>query len=840
MKRILFLVFSTAVFFAFPQADSTHANTADSSNNSNQIPIFSAGGGDLDADMETQDMSALLQSSRDVYTSTAGFYWGLAHYRIRGYAGENQVVMINGIPVNNLETGMATWTAWGGLNDVTRYMEVKNGIGPCRYNFGGVGGFSNIDTKASSFKKSSRVSYAFTNRIFNHRVLASHSTGMLPSGFAVTVAGSFRYSKEGYIDGTFFNAGAYYVSVDKKINDRHLISFTGFGAPIVQGRQAPAVQEAYNLAGTNYYNPNWGYQDGVKRNARVSNTHKPMTMLTDYFKINNSSKLTTSLFCSFGKSGLTNMNWYDAKDPRPDYYKYLPSYYATDPTLASQYAAQQAAWQNDVNTRQINWDQMYFANSKNLYTVYNADGVTGNTVDGNRAKYIIEEVRNDVRSIGINSVYNTRIKDIFVSAGINANIFKSFNFKVMEDLLGADFWLDYDQFALQTANNLSAEQNDLDKQNKLIRKGDRFGFDYTLNINKYEGWGQAEYTWKAFEFYGALNISNTTIWRTGHLRNGKFPDNSEGDSEHLNYFNYGVKAGAMYKISGRHYVALNGAYITRAPEARNIFVSPRTRNDVIPGAGNEEVITTDLNYIIRMSNLKVRATGYYSQINNQVWTRRFYHDEYRNNVNYMLTGMNELHVGVELGIEYKIGTSIVLTGAFGHGDFTWNNRPQAYITVDNSAAVLDEGRTVYMKNYKIGNMPQTAGSLGFKWVGKKKWFAGFNTSYFGNIYVEANPDRRSEEAVSAYVVSDPQWDAILQEQKLKDNFTLDLYGGKSFQLKKGFINWNINISNALNNTGFATGGFEQLRYEPSNITKFPPKYTYLMGFNYFTMVAYTF
>ena len=822
------------------QDDTFHNQVSDTNSQNSQLPVFSTNGGDIDAETESQDMNSLLQSARDVYTSTAGFYWGTARYRIRGYAGENQVVMINGVPVNNLETGMASWTSWGGLNDVTRYMEVRTGLSACRYNFAGVGGYVNIDSKASSFKKSSRVSYAYTNRIFNHRVLATHSTGMMPNGLAITVSGSLRYSNEGYVEGTYFNAAAYYISIDKKFNDKHLLSFTGFGAPIQQGRQGPAVQEAYNLAGSNYYNPYWGYQNGEKRNAHISTTHRPLAMLTHYFKINPQSNLTSSVYLSFGKSGLTNLNWYDAKDPRPDYYKYLPSYYANDPALASQFAAQTNAWKNDVNTRQIDWDQLYFANTKNLYLVNNVNGIAGNNFEGYRSKYIVEEVRNDAKSFGFNTVYNSRIKNVYVSAGLNGNIFKGENFKILNDLLGGDFWLDYDQFALQTANNLTTEQNDVQNPNKLIRVGDRFGFDYTLNINKIEAFGQAEYSWSKVDAYLTLNVSNSNIYRQGNLINGKFPTTSGGKSEVLNFFNYGIKSGATYKITGRHYLVVNAAMLTRAPEARNIFVSPRTRNDIARGISSEEVLSGDISYFMRLSNIKLRLTGYYTQINNQVWTRRFYHDEYRNNVNFILTGVNHLHTGFELGLEYKIGTSAVITAALGNGNFIWNNRPQAYITLDNSAQILADNRTVYMKNFKIGNMPQTGGAIGFKWNGKKYWFAGINASYIGNYYVEPNPDRRSAEAVSNYVVSDPQWQLTLEQTKLKDNIFLDIYGGKSFKLKKGLINWNVNISNALNNQGIATVALEQLRYEPSNISKFPPKFTYLMGFNYFTMVAYTF
>ena len=106
---LLIVLLSGKIIFA--QTDSTQNNSIDTARQANQIPVFSTNGGDLDAEQESQDMSALLQSSRDVYTATAGFYWGQARYRIRGYSGENQIVMINGVPVNSLETGMASWTS---------------------------------------------------------------------------------------------------------------------------------------------------------------------------------------------------------------------------------------------------------------------------------------------------------------------------------------------------------------------------------------------------------------------------------------------------------------------------------------------------------------------------------------------------------------------------------------------------------------------------------------------------------------------------------------------------------------------------------------------------------
>ena len=845
MKK-LYLLFCLLIFanqLLLAQIDTSKINQ-DSTDANYKIPVFSVTTSDVDNDLESQDVSSLLQGSRDVFTSMAGFNLSAGRFRIRGLAGENQLVMINGIAVNNLETGLAAWSNWGGLNDVTRFMEVRTGINSCRYNFGGIAGYTNIDSRASSFKKGIKFSYASSNRSYHQRVMFSQSTGLNKKGWAFTYALSGRYAKEGYYDGTYFSAMSYYFTIDKKINDKHLLSFVGFGAPIVQGRAGFAVSEVYELTGNHYYNPNWGYQttaDGSsqeKRNARVSQNHKPTALLSHIFTISENSKLSSTLYYSYGQNGLTNLNWYDAKYPKPDYYKYLPSYYVqSNPSYSADLTT---AWQTDINTQQINWDAYYDANRNNLYTQENANG-TGTDKTGTRSKYAIENVHTNTKDLGFNTVYNTRIKNTFISAGLNGMIHKGNYFKTMEDLLGGEFWVDVDQFAEQQYNDPTVAQNDLTTPNKIVEQGDKFGYDYVINVNKIEAFGQAEYSIKKFDFYAGLTLGNTTTWRTGNYQNGRFPDNSEGNSEKASFFTYGLKGGINYKITGRHALTLNAAYVTRPPDSRSLFVTPRANNNMVTGYTNENVLAGDVNYIVKYPRLKTRLTGFYTSITNQIWSRSYYHDEYRNNVNYILTGVDQLMMGGELGIEATIIPQLIFQGAFSHGSYLWNSRPSATITRDNSAEILDQDRMTYMKNYHIGNMPETAGSAGLKFNGKKFWFAGFNFNYFANFYVEPNPDRRTEEAVAVFITDDPQWSEMLTQEKLPNQYTIDVYAGKSWKIKnKYYLNVNANVANILNNQNLINSGAEQLRYSTTNPSKFANKYSYQMGINYFLLISFRF
>lgn len=804
-----------------------------------QLPIYTITADDLDSELGSQDISGILQSSRDVFTATAGFNFGSARFRIRGYDSENTLVTINGVLVNDLETGWAQWSSWAGLNDVTRWSQIRTGIGPTRYNFGSIGGTSDINVRSSSLRKGIRVSYASANRAYSNRVMVTGSTGLMKNGWSFSFSGSRRWAEEGYVDGTSFDAYAYFLAAENKINDKHSVSFSGFGAPIVQGRAGVAVQEVYDLTGNNYYNPNWGYQNGVKRNARMTFDHKPMFMFSHYFKPDANTEWNTSLFYTFGRDGSSGLNWFDAKDPRPDYYRYLPSFNTDfDPALA----AQQTALWGDDRTRQIDWDQMYFANGKNLYSVLDADGIAGNTITGNRSKYILEEMRADPIRLGINSVYSKELDNArHLTVGGSFNHQRTHYFKTVDDLLGGDFWVDIDQFADRDFNDTLISQNDLDRPNKVVYEGDVFGWDYYIHTRLANVFGQYEKKWKKVEAYVGAQVAQTSFWREGNVRNGRFPDDSEGVSEKQNFLNVGVKAGGIYKLTGRHFIAANAAYISRPPSPNASFLSARTRGAVIPGLTAESVYSGDIGYVVRFPRLKGRATLYYTKIMDQIWSRSYYHDEFLTLVNYNMVGVDQINRGVEVGLEANLTSTWQLTAVYAGGDYRYASRPTATITRNNSSEVFAGDRTIYWENYKVGGMPQTAASLGLRYNSPKFWFAGASFNWFGDIYLDPNPDRRTTEALANFVTDDPQWNELLVQEKLDDNVTVDMFAGKSWMFKRKYrVAFNISVSNLLNNQDFKVGGFEQLRYDRNDVGRFPPKYSYLFGRTYFAMLTFSF
>lgn len=787
------------------------------------------------------NISGLLQSSRDVFAATAGFNFSPARFKIRGYQSDKTMILLNGIPMNDLETGYGTWYKWGGLNDITRYSETKNWLSDNPYHFGGIGGYSNIDARASAIRKGSRLSYAATNRSYSHRLMYTYGTGMQKNGWAFSMSASTRLAQEGYVEGTFYEAYGYFLAAEKQINKRHNLNLSILGAPTKRGKSSISTLETYELSGDNYYNSYWGYQtlaDGsrVKRNSRTTDSHMPIIALTHTWKINDNSALKTSLNSSFGKYGQTALNWYDAKDPRPDYYKYLPSYYTS---INDEVNAQKMFdnWQNE-ETRQIQWDDLYFANSKNLYTLKDQDGNV--LAEGLRSKYIVETRWNNLLSGGLSSVYSYQKDNFSLNTGVFGQIQRNHYYNTIDDLLGGDFWVDVNQFAEQDFIDPNAAQSDLQNPNRIVKEGDIYANNYYIYNFNTTAFAQVNYETKKVDYYAAIELSDELFYREGLFQTGLFPDNSLGKSETQNFINYAVKGGATYKVSSRQYITANAAYLTEAPTSRSAFISPRTRNVMVDDLKNETIYTGDINYILRFPKLKMRLTYYYTERKDAIWSRSFYHDEYRSFVNYVMEDVDYFHQGIEFGIDGTIVGGLTGNAVVAVGQHLYNSRPQASIYVDNSAELIASDKTVYLQNYKIGGMPQSAASFGLKYNGKKYWFAGVNLNYFADIYLDPNPDRRTEESIAGFVESDPQYLETIEQTKLDNGYSLNLFAGKSFKINDYFLNLNVNVSNLTNNTNFITGGYEQLRFDTQNIEKFPPKLGYLYGLNYFIMATLRF
>jgi len=807
-------------------------------NSDNNDGLVFVNADDLNNELGSENISSILHGSKDVFLDVAAYSLGSMRFRIRGYDNSFTQISINGMDMNNMETGRTYWSNWGGLNNVTRYKTVTFGLDAADQTFGNIGGNTDLQMVPSVFRKGLKVTYSASNRSYRNRAMITYSTGLTPNNWAFTVSGSRRWANEGYVEGTFYDAWAYYVGLEKHFANQKIV-LNVFGAPKKRGKAGASTQEAYDLLDNNYYNPYWGYQNGQKRNTRVANSHQPIALLTHFWDINSTTKLQTSLVGRAGMNGSTSLNWYSAADPRPDYYRFLPSY-VTDPASAQIVADSFAS----PNYSQIDWNSMYLTNSRSYDEVENADGITGNTVTGNRAQYLIEERRYDQVYAAINSNLTKEVSDaIKIVGGLQYRYFVGKNFKVINDLLGADYWLDIDKYAERDLQgHQDSIQNDLNNPNRTVKEGDIFGYQYNSNIRFSKTWLQTTIDLNNFNINLSGFLSYTTMWREGLMQNGKFPNSSYGNSDKLNFLDYGGKTNLLYKINGRNFIHVNGAYITQAPTFRNVYISPRTRDYTVENPVSQKIMTADIGYTLKAPKLKLSLRAYYTMFKDQSHVMSFYHDGYRNFVNYSMEGIDKTHQGIETAIDGKIwgGLSAYAVGSFGY--YRYTSRPTVTVTVDNSAEILAQNKTVYVLGFLEYGTPQTAGSVGLRYRTSSYWFFNVNANYVDDIYLSFNPERRTADAVEYIPEGSDQWNEIVTQTKLPSGYTIDASIGKSFRFDhKYYLNLNASMNNVLDNRNIITGGYEQLRYDiEDGPDKFQPKLFYMYGRQFFLNLSFSF
>jgi len=791
-----------------------------------------------------QSVSALTGASDNIYYSTASYNFGPMYFRYRGLDNQYQSVYINGVRMNDLVRGSFSFSTLLGMTSrAFRNKTTSVGMEASNYAFGDIGGSVNYNTTTDLYAPGFNGSMSFTNSNYMYRLMATYSTGLNKNGWAFTASAIGRYAKEGVMDGTFYNSAGLFMSLEKKFNDAHSLTLTAFGGPTQRATGRPVVQEAYDLAGTNLYNPDWGYQDGKKRSARITETFDPTVMLNWLFKKENTTLNTALAFRSvyYNRSAL---NYFNANDPNPSYYRYLPSYFKSRGDMESAEIYTEM-WRNDESFRQIKWQEMYDINYLNNY--YN-QGLPEDKKQG--SSYILENRTNHQLNVMFNSYVNTRLNSfVSLQGGVSFSYAKSMNYKTVRDLLGGEFWLDIDPFS-NREESISPQnlQNDLDNPNRHVRKGDRFGYDYDIHALRAEAWLQNVVNLPKWDINYGLQLSYTQYFREGNMRNGRAPQNSLGKSRTLRFDNAAVKLGAIYKLDGRNQFAFHADYGTRAPLFDQVFIAPRVKNTIVDGVENERDFSGDISYIWNYRRFRGAVTAFYTLHDNAIERSGFYDDDYQTYANYVLTGVKRVYKGVELGMAYKITPSVTATFAGQYSRFQYKSNPKGTRSFENGL-YADTTQTVYLNNYYMGSTPQYAANVGIDWAAPGNWFFNINATWQGDAYVNLAP--RYHEALptlweqfgDSYEQLQNKIDELSKQDKLKNAFTLNASVGKLIYLNRSAsLNINLNLQNILNNKDIVTYAYQQGRLDIKefNVNKYPNRYNYAQGFKLFLNVGVRF
>ncbi len=430
------------------------------------------------------------------------------------------------------------------------------------------------------------------------------------------------------------------------------------------------------------------------------------------------------------------------------------------------------------------------------------------------------------------------------------------NYAKIIDLLGAEVHQDIDPFS-KTRNNLNSDGN--------VYEGSIFNYRYKIDATQYEAFLQMRWNYKKWTGFVTGNYTVQSYQREGLFQNERFLDNSLGKSEILSFPNFGIKGGLSNQITGRHRIVAHVAQLSQAPVLQNSFINPRENNQVVPELKSEKISSVDLNYLLRLPNLTGRATGFFTRFQNLTDINFFFVDSGVGSdfVQEVLTDLDKLHMGIELGLEYQISPTVKLSLVGAIGKFLYASDPNVTINFDTAGAVetlIDPGGNIdlglaTLKDHKLAQGPQKAYSIGLEYRDPKYWWVGGTANYLANNYAGISAITRTQS-----FLLDPETGAtfpdanttnvrnLLSQRALDDFYLLNLVGGKSWLKKGKYISLFISINN-LFDTVFRTGGYEQSRngnfgqLSQDNLSgspSFAPKYWYGFGRTYFLNLALSF
>lgn len=789
------------------------------------------------------NISGLLSASQDIFQRAAAFEFSSSFFRVRGLNSENGNVLMNGIEMNKISDGRPQWSNWGGLNDVLRGQELSMGLAPSSYNFGGLLGSTNINLRASSYRSGGRITYSSSNRSYTNRLMATYASGQLDGGWAYAFSLGRRWGNEGFQDGTFYDANSFFVSVEKKINDKHSLNFVGLYTPNRRGKSSPNTQEVFDLKGITY-NEYWGWHDGEKRNSRIKRIAEPIIMLNHYWDVSENTSLNTNVAYQFGELGDSRLDYAGGANPSPAYYQGLPSYFLAD-SDGPDYAGAYLAEQSFRNGGQINWNRIYDANLTN-------------NINGDYAAYVLYEDRSDDKQFTANTILESTLNDnVTLNAAVNYRRLKSHNFAEIMDMLGSNTgYLNVDSF--------DQVQFNLQNPNQVVGEGDTFRYNYNIDANILSSFIQAQFKYNKVDFFVAGNYTATSYQRDGLYQTETYADNSFGKGRKLSFTGIGAKGGITYKFSGKHIIDVNGGYLTKAPSVRNTFTNARENHAIVGDQSGiditeEKITSLDASYIFRSPIVKARLTGYYTKMQdaNEI---SFYFadgisgvDQGTAFVQEILQGIDKRHLGMEFGIEAQVTPTIKLTGVASLGQFSYDNNPNLVLTSSDFVEGLNFGES-NLKNYRIAAGPQQAASVGFEYRDPNYWWFGATANFFADTYVDVSPLTRTQNFFLdtdglPFNDYDPDLARELLRQERFDNYmVVNAIGGKSWRIGDKYISLFVSLNNILNQK-YKSGGFEQgrsanyqsLKEDANNPSRvFGPKYWYGRGPTYFLNLNYRF
>ena len=673
----------------------------------------------------SQEFVEILKSTPGVYATKRGGAFGDSDVNMRGFKSMNIAVLVNGVPVNDMEWGGVYWSNWTGLSDVMVSTQTQRGLGAAKISAPSVGGSINIVTKSIELKPSGTVQYGMGNDGYK-KLSAMVSTGLNSNGWAFTILLGKTWGN-GYVQGTEFEGYNWFANISKRLSADQQLSLTAFGAPQWHNQRSSydglsivgwQLVKDYMKGDSEYkYNATFGYGKNGERKTSARNVyHKPQISLNHQWQITDNQSLSSAIYCSIGRG------------------------YGFQGQTTAAYS-----------------NQWYGASNGNLnYRFRNADGTFAydqiqeiNEQSDHGSEMVMAKNKNEHTWIGFVSNYNNDINDrLNISGGVDFRWYKGVHTTEICDLYNGEYFIDRNRANVKAINNKAAA--DSNWKNEKLHVGDNVYRDYDGYTVQTGIYAQGEYTWDKLNAFISGSVSSTSYWRYDRF----YYDSDHAKSDKINFWGGTIKGGANYNINNYNNIFFNVGFISRTPLfSGGAFLSSSNSHATNSDAVNEKINSFEIGYGFHNSWLNANINIYHTNWKDKSMVRSAdYTDENgvpdRYSIN--LEGIDARHQGIEIDINANALSWLDVNAMLSIGDWVWDGDAQGYFYNSTGQPLADaKGKIasgvgaedhaqmkINLDKVKVGGSAQTTAALG----AKIKPIKGFHIGIDWNLYARNYAD----------------------------------------------------------------------------------------------------
>ncbi|MBI1182766.1 TonB-dependent receptor [bacterium] len=645
---------------------------------------------ELQKTLGSRDVPQALNATPSVYAVNGGGGAGDSRINVRGFDQKNIAVMINGVPVNDMENGWVYWSNWDGLGDAASSIQMQRGLSAVNLATPSIGGTLNIITDPAAKERGVYVKNEYGSWNFKKTTITAN-TGLIDGKFAFN-ATMARKTGDGFFNGTYTDAWSYYMGASYIASTKDRFEFYVIGAPQQHGQNLykqniarynkqyalsldgydPKAADKYTEAGWNFnqnYNTvNTQYQGqqywGMYTNRTGNRHNQDFIMERENF---------------FHKPQV-NLNWYHTFSDKLNWA--TTAYWSGGYGGGSGTMGKVTAKYGPGNFGNYQWDTEIAENSNNIDSAY--------STSLNRSTGILRNSHNNQYTIGaISKLYYKVNNNLNITFGIDWRNAKIDHFRTVRDLLGGDYFVN-------TSNAFATTP-----AQQMAFLGDKVDYYNTNTVGWFGAYASANYTKNRLSAFGMAGYTNVGYTYTNHF--GMDANGKEIYSENKGLGGGQVKGGLLYSLTSNVAAYANAGFVSKNP----IFdFAINDGNGQVKDPINEKFTSFEGGLDIHLLDKKMNIKANYY---NTTWTDRTKTILLNNNTTgaetfVFVQGINANHSGFEFELAYAPIKAIRIDAAASFGN--WVHTGDAKGTFELPGTTSDTTVNFYINGLLVGDAPQ--------------------------------------------------------------------------------------------------------------------------------------